>query len=63
MTAALIGWSLAGWTLVAAGLLLATATTLTALPRPNPDPDRDPHDGWPKPTPHPGGPDGPRWSR
>jgi hypothetical protein len=36
---------------------------LRALPKPNPDPDRDPYDGWPKPTPHPGGPDGPRWSR
>jgi hypothetical protein len=36
---------------------------LRALPKPNPDPDRDPYDGWPKPTPRPGGPDGPRWSR
>jgi hypothetical protein len=31
MTAALIGWSLAGWTLVAAGLLLATATVIDTI--------------------------------
>jgi hypothetical protein len=31
MTAALIGWSLAGWALVAAGLLLATATIINTI--------------------------------
>jgi hypothetical protein len=31
MTAALIGWSLAGWTLLAAGLLLATAVVIDTI--------------------------------
>jgi hypothetical protein len=31
MTAALIGWSLAGWTLLAAGLILATAAIVDTI--------------------------------